>query len=77
MTRREAMLKAWYDWNVDEGESFVGQPNYYFEDGFNAAWDMLMAEIRPLVDSLDEIRSVTDHEATVERLRELIRETER
>ena len=79
--RRETMLKAWREWNVDESASFA-----CFDAGFNAAWDALLSEIRPLVEYLGHV-AVTHHlplatmreeghNMAIERLRELVREGE-
>jgi hypothetical protein len=78
MTREEALENAWakcapqsapMDTIVPAVARWAG-----FHMGFRSGWEALMAEIRPLVNSLDEIRSVVDHEATVERLRDLVRD---
>ena len=87
MTRRQTLKSAWADyWADDETRPPI---NHYFECGFDAAWDALMAEIRPLVADLrtlaefdrgdlrpsmeDEIRA---HFKAVNRLRALVREVE-
>ena len=85
MTRRQTLKSAWADyWADDETRPPI---NHYFECGFDAAWDALMAEIRPLVadlklaseyDPRDSIgQQVSDRlkrADAVERLRELARE---
>lgn len=55
MTRRQTLKSAWADyWADDETRPPI---NHYFECGFDAAWDALMAEIRPLV---ADLRTVSD-----------------
>ena len=87
ISRRQMLKAAWADyWSDQEDRPPI---NHYFECGFDAAWDALMAEIRPLVEDLrtlaefdrgdirasmeDEIRA---HLKAVKRLRERVREGE-
>ena len=84
MNHRQALQKAWYDRSCKEG-GFVNlniiNPSYEcgYVDGFNDAWDLLMAEIGPLVAELHTKPFFHDahtsrHNYSVERLRELVRE---
>ena len=84
-TSCEALEKAWAERKelpVPMNMFGTAAANWMgFECGFNAAWDALMAEIRPLVADLRimnpvEYSSDAPHNAAVERLRELVREGE-
>ena len=83
VSRRAALEKAWAERKelpVPMNMLGTAAANWMgFECGFNAAWDALMAEIRPLVAELRIMNPVeysTDgpHNAATERLRELARE---
>lgn len=91
MTRRDALEKAWAERKelpVPMNMLGTAAANWMgFERGFNAAWDVLLSKIRPLVADLklaseynanDSIgQQVSDrlkHADAVERLRELMRE---
>ena len=91
MSRRKALEKAWVERKelpVPMNMLGTAAANWMgFECGFNAAWDALMAEIRPLVADLklaseynanDSIgQQVSDrlkHADAVERLRKLVQE---
>ena len=73
MNKREALRKAWYNYQTADGggDEVVGPINYYFEDGFDAAIDL----VRSLVADLQTVtpeRMLTWHNAAVENLRELV-----
>ena len=81
MNHRQALQKAWYDRSCKEGSLNIINPSYEcgYVDGFNDAWDLLMAEIGPLVAELHTKPFFHDahtsrHNYSVERLRELVRE---
>ena len=82
--RREFLMKAWVDWCGKYDDSFIGLPDRRFTNGFNAGWDALMAEIKPLVANVltfGEIKRAliparVRHLEAVERLRALVREGE-
>ena len=72
MNRRDALEKALAEFD----HLRTGTPDYAFEDGFNAAWDALLSEIRPLVDTVLSAHPQGDaHYEASKRLRELVRES--
>ena len=86
MTRREIReksLQSMIEAMRVQGDALVPRI-YWFEHGFDAAWDAMVDEIRLLVADLLEIHELKRggvvvrcrHNATVKRLRELVREGE-
>ena len=84
MTRREIReksLQSMIEAMRVQGDALVPRI-YWFEHGFDAAWDALLNEIRPLVADVltfGEIKSSSTlvrvrHLEAVERLRDLVRE---
>jgi hypothetical protein len=84
VSRRDALQKAWPE--KTEGYAHPISPNYEsgFSEGFDAAWEMLMADIRPLVANLrtnkqwDQctMTEVVNNDMAIKRLRALVREGE-
>ena len=81
MNREKGLIDAWDACMEPESDDERTTPHPLFASAFNAGWDALMSEIRPLVADLRimnpvEYSSDTPHNAAVERLRELVREGE-
>ena len=81
MNREKGLMDAWDACMEPESDDERTTPHPLFASAFNAGWDALMSEIRPLVTDLRimnpvEYSSDAPHNAAVERLRELAREGE-
>ena len=58
ISRRQMLKAAWADyWSDQEDRPPI---NHYFECGFDAAWDALLNEIRPLVADMHSYADLDD-----------------
>ena len=81
MNRQTEKQKAWDDWHSDlDPDDIPERPDMSFDVGFDAAWDAIMLEIRPLVANLYTANLMNmntadfKNNAAVRRLRELTRD---
>ena len=86
MNREKGLIDAWDACMEPESDDERTTPHPLFASAFNAGWDALMSEIRPLVADLYTLSPISSHpihapddkdlahNATVKRLRDLVRE---